>query len=82
MLDSAVLMSYLQWEGLAIFIGLSGLFATGIVGLNHRLRKPEVIGFVSLIDHYDVQFKVVGTCPTYPTSAVPTTSYTLGTIIR
>jgi hypothetical protein len=55
MLNSTVLMSYLQWEGLAIFIGL-----------NHRLRKPEVIGFVSLIDHYDVQFKVVGISPPTP----------------
>jgi hypothetical protein len=25
MLDSTELMGYLQWEGLAIFIGLSGL---------------------------------------------------------
>jgi hypothetical protein len=57
MLDSTVPMSYLQWEGLAIFIGLSGLFATGFAPLIQRLRKPEVIGFVSLIDHYDVQFR-------------------------
>jgi hypothetical protein len=41
MLDSTVLMSYLQWEGLAIFIGLSGLFATGIISLKSRLRKPN-----------------------------------------
>jgi hypothetical protein len=37
-----------------IALGLSGLFATGFISLNNRLRKPEVIGFVSLIDHYDI----------------------------
>jgi hypothetical protein len=76
------LHGYLQWEGLAIFIGLLGAYclrlyrpiATGFISLSHRLRKPEVIGFVSLIDHYDVQFKVVGIgplTPPTPTSTAP-----------
>jgi hypothetical protein len=41
MLELIELTGYLQWEGLAIFIGLSGLFATGLISLNNRLHKPD-----------------------------------------
>jgi hypothetical protein len=87
-LDSTDLLlqlhGYLQWEGLAIFIGLLGAYclrlyrpiATGFISLSHRLRKPEVIGFVSLIDHYDVQFKVVGIGPLTPPT--PTSTHLIG----
>jgi hypothetical protein len=42
MLDSTELMGYLQWEGLAIFIGLYRPIATGF-------GKPTATGFVSLL---------------------------------
>ena len=64
-----------------IALGLSGLFAIGVIGLNHRLRKPEVIGFASLIDHNDVQFKLVGIgppAPPTPTKVDPTDTSRLG----
>jgi hypothetical protein len=44
-LDSTVLMSYLQWEGPAIFIGLSRPIALGLFhrlqSLKRRLYKPK-----------------------------------------
>ncbi|PQE07814.1 ankyrin repeat-containing protein [Rutstroemia sp. NJR-2017a WRK4] len=63
------LYRHVQRHSGPIALGLPGLFVTGVVGLNYRLRKPEVIGFVSLIDHYDVQFKVVGIGPPTPPPA-------------
>jgi hypothetical protein len=51
MLDLIELMGYLQWEGLAMFIGLPDLLAAGVVSLKGGRW---------------------GTCPTYPTTVVPT----------
>jgi hypothetical protein len=67
--------SYIYRPFRPIALGLYRPIATGFISLNHRLRKPEVIGFVSLIDHYDVQFKVVGIgplTPPTPTKVAPT----------
>jgi hypothetical protein len=69
--------SYIYRPFRPIALGLYRPIATGFISLNHRLRKPEVIGFVSLIDHYDVQFKVVGIgplTPPTPTKVAPTLS--------
>jgi hypothetical protein len=59
--------SYIYRPFRPIALGLYRPIAIGFISLNHRLRKPEIIGFVSLIDHYDIQFKVVGIGPTYLT---------------
>jgi hypothetical protein len=63
--------SYIYRPFRPIALGLYRPIATGFISLNHRLRKPEVIGFINLIDHYDIQFKVVGTYSIYPTSTAP-----------
>jgi hypothetical protein len=70
--------SYIYRPFSPIALGLYRPIATGFISLNHRLRKPEVIGFVSLIDHYDVQFKVVGIgllTPPTPTKVAPTAPF-------
>jgi hypothetical protein len=67
--------SYIYRPFKPIALGFYRPIAISFISINYKLCKSEVISFVSLIDHYDIQFKIIGIGPltlSTPTKVAPT----------